>query len=123
MEPTPVFWPGKSHGQRSWVGFSPMDHKRVGHNLATKQKQQSSLGLTCRSCLTMFWAMTPMTPLFQSIWDDTWVNLVYLMLQGPPFGPSLCHSRGGKEMSLGQADKYHFLGKETSRQERRGSIS
>ena len=23
MEPTPVFWPGKSHGQRSLAGYSP----------------------------------------------------------------------------------------------------
>jgi len=22
-QPTPVFWPGKSHGQRSLVGYSP----------------------------------------------------------------------------------------------------
>ena len=25
--PTPVFWPGKSHGQRSLVGYSPWGHK------------------------------------------------------------------------------------------------
>ena len=33
--PTPVFLPGKSHGQRN----SPWGRKRVGHNLATKQQQ------------------------------------------------------------------------------------
>ena len=37
--PTPVFLPGKSHGQRSLVGYSPQGHKRVGHDLATKQQQ------------------------------------------------------------------------------------
>ena len=26
-QPTPVFLPGKSHGQRSLVGYSPGDHK------------------------------------------------------------------------------------------------
>ena len=26
-QPTPVFWPGKSHGQRSLVGFSPWCRK------------------------------------------------------------------------------------------------
>ena len=26
-EPTPVFLPGKSHGQRSLVGYSPWGHK------------------------------------------------------------------------------------------------
>ena len=33
---TPVFLPGKSHGQRSLVGYSPWDCKRVGYDLATK---------------------------------------------------------------------------------------
>ena len=37
---TPVFLPGESHGQRSLVGYHPWGHKRVGHNLATKQQQQ-----------------------------------------------------------------------------------
>ena len=27
--PTPVFWPGESHGQRSLVGYSPWRHKEV----------------------------------------------------------------------------------------------
>ena len=26
-QPTPVFWPGESHGQRSLVGDSPWGHK------------------------------------------------------------------------------------------------
>ena len=38
MPPTPVFLPGKSHGQRSLVGYSPWGRKGVGHNLATKQQ-------------------------------------------------------------------------------------
>ena len=37
-QPTPVFLPGKSHGQRSLVGYDSWGHKRVGHNLATKQQ-------------------------------------------------------------------------------------
>ena len=28
-QPTPVFLPGKSHGQRSLVGYSPRNHKSV----------------------------------------------------------------------------------------------
>ena len=39
-QPTPVFLSGKSHGQRSLVGCSPCDRKRVGHDLLTKQQQQ-----------------------------------------------------------------------------------
>ena len=31
-QPTPVFLPGKSHGQRSLVAYSRWDHKRAGHD-------------------------------------------------------------------------------------------
>ena len=50
-QPTPVFLLGKSHGQRSLVGYSSWSHKRVCYNLATKQTtifsiKMASLGLT-----------------------------------------------------------------------------
>ena len=32
----PVFLPGKSHGQRSLVGYSPLGSKRVRRDLGTK---------------------------------------------------------------------------------------
>ena len=35
---TPVFLSGESHGQRSLVGHSPQGHKRVRHDLATRQQ-------------------------------------------------------------------------------------
>ena len=38
-QPTPVFLPGKSHGQRSLVGYSPWGQKRVRQDLMTKQQQ------------------------------------------------------------------------------------
>ena len=31
-QPTLVFLPGESHGQRSLVGYSPMELQRVGHD-------------------------------------------------------------------------------------------
>ncbi|CAM9784256.1 unnamed protein product [Rangifer tarandus platyrhynchus] len=37
-QPTTVFLPGKSHGQRKLTGYSPWGHKRVGHDLGTKQQ-------------------------------------------------------------------------------------
>ena len=37
--PTPVFLSGESQGQRDVVTYSPQGHKRVGHDLATKQQQ------------------------------------------------------------------------------------
>ena len=41
-QPTPVSLPGKPHGQGSLVGYNPWGCRRVRHNLATKQQQQSS---------------------------------------------------------------------------------
>ena len=39
-QPTPVLLLGKSHGQRSLVGYSQWGHKRVRQNLVNKQQQQ-----------------------------------------------------------------------------------
>ena len=39
QQPTPIFLPGKSHGQRSLVDYSVWGFKRVGHDLVTKQQQ------------------------------------------------------------------------------------
>ena len=38
-EPTPVFLPGKSPGQRNLAGCGPWGCKRVRHDLATKRQQ------------------------------------------------------------------------------------
>ena len=38
-KPTSVFLPGKLHGQRSLAHYSPWGHKRVRHDLVTKQQQ------------------------------------------------------------------------------------
>ena len=43
-QPTPVFLPGKSHGQRSLVGYSPWGHKELDTPV-TKQKQLDILKL------------------------------------------------------------------------------
>ena len=37
-QPTPVFLPGKSRGQRSLAGYSSWGHKRVRHDLATEHR-------------------------------------------------------------------------------------
>ena len=37
---TPVFLPRELHGQRSLAGYSPWGHKRVKHDLVTKQQPQ-----------------------------------------------------------------------------------
>ena len=48
QQPTPVFLPGESPGQRSLAGYSPRGH-RVRHDLATEQQ-----GVPCLSCLLCF---------------------------------------------------------------------
>ena len=37
-QPTPVFLPGESHGQRSLAGYSPRDRNGVRHDLLTEQQ-------------------------------------------------------------------------------------
>ena len=37
--PTPLFLPGKSHGQRSLAGYNPWGFKMVRYDLVTKQQQ------------------------------------------------------------------------------------
>ena len=43
--PTPVFLPGKSHGQRRLVDYSPWGRKRGGHDLTTEQARMKGLYL------------------------------------------------------------------------------
>ena len=40
-QPTPVFLPGKSHGQRSLAGYSSWGSKKVRDDLVTTQQQRS----------------------------------------------------------------------------------
>ena len=43
MATTSVVLPGKSHGQRSLMGYSSWGPQRVRHDLATKQQQQQDI--------------------------------------------------------------------------------
>ena len=45
-QPTPVFLPGESHGQRSLVGYSPWGHKRVRRDLVASQQRTFHLRFT-----------------------------------------------------------------------------
>ena len=57
-QPTPVFLPGKPHGQRSLVGYSPWDHKElakteplISHTSTLKSERSlTSLFLLCNNC-------------------------------------------------------------------------
>ena len=48
-QPIPVFLPGKSHGQRNLVGYSPWGHRRVRHDVATKQSKREGNGKSVRN--------------------------------------------------------------------------
>ena len=39
-QPISIFLPGKSHGQRSLVGYNPWGLRRVRHDFKDKQQQQ-----------------------------------------------------------------------------------
>ena len=51
-ELTPLFLSGKSHRQRSVVGYNPWGHKRVGHDLVTKPPWREDHLSDCRFFLT-----------------------------------------------------------------------
>ena len=45
-QPTPVFLPGKFHGQKSPLGYSLWGRKRVGHDWAHSIHTRSKVGIT-----------------------------------------------------------------------------
>ena len=46
---TPGFMPGESHGQKSLAGYSPWDHRRVRHDLATEHRGSTDPLSLCTS--------------------------------------------------------------------------
>ena len=48
--PTPVFLPGKSHGQRSLAGYSPQGHKELDVTVFS-----NTICSLCVSCITYKW--------------------------------------------------------------------
>ena len=65
--PTPVLLPGKSHGQRIPVGYSPWSHKMVRQDLLTKQQPSyfhpyKEKNVT--SLLRMSWVRSNLSPVF-----------------------------------------------------------
>ena len=73
-QPTPVFLSGKSHGQMSLVGYCPWGHKRVGHDLVTKQQQPLFLSN---------WNPSPETQAKKSILESNFVTCFWVILGSP----------------------------------------
>ena len=68
-QPTPLFLPGKSHGQRNLVDYSPWSFKRVRHGLATKQQTIFyCLPVLCNLTNTVVWDTFP----WWSDWSSEW---------------------------------------------------
>ena len=76
-EPTPVFSPGKSHGQSSLVGYSPWGHKRVRHKLATKKQQQ--IRKRCMAKFRSFYFVS-LVVLFQVLMEFSWNKISYSLI-------------------------------------------
>ena len=75
-QPTPVFLPGKSPGQKGLVGYGPWDCKGVGHDLETKQHhishslKQMSFSLYINILLVLFlWSTLTHTDFSSKKWD------------------------------------------------------
>ena len=65
-QPAPVLLPGKSHGQRSLVHYSPWSHKRVRHYLQTKQ-QTTAITLAEKAPSPNHWTIREFQHLFKCL--------------------------------------------------------
>ena len=102
-QPTPVFLPGKSHGQGSLAGYCSWCRKRVRHDWATKQQQRStfrrtSLAIQCLRCCMPNTEGTgsipgPRTKIphaawyslkKKKVWNILWASLVAKLVKKPP---------------------------------------
>ena len=88
---TPVFLPGKSHGQRSLVGYSSWGGERVRHDLATKQQRWRSEndGGRAPSCVTRRVRQRRQRPHHRS--DRRWESNLQ-----PTWGPSALQATAGE---------------------------
>ena len=59
MQPTPVFLPGESHGQRSLAGYSPWGHKESYRTEAIHHAAERTNLLLLFSCYIVFDSVTP----------------------------------------------------------------
>ena len=98
-QPTPIFLPGESHGQRSLAGYSPRSH-RVRHDWATKhstaQQGNSLVWSYFWGKLTSEWEACecPAVPAIQwiSLHNSGWKlgNPLWLYIKATSFNPTFC---------------------------------
>ena len=76
---TPVFLPGKCHGQRSLAGYSPWDCKRVRHNLVTKTKTKAKTNNNKKEiALTSLWFKPSIYVIYIVAQYWGWVHIQYM---------------------------------------------
>ena len=110
-QPTPVFLPGKSHGQRSLAGYSSWDHKRVRHDLATKKpnnKQRSQRERQADRSAGLPWvSLASWLCCCCSVWSETLWDLLDCSTPGSclPLSPGYeGHTNEEAEYSLGKEE-------------------
>ena len=90
-QPTPVTLPGKFHGQRSLVGFSPWDH-RVRHNWATNIHFFIYANVTSHWIRSDKYLLCLVTQSCPTLWDPTDCSLL---------GSSVCGNSSDRNTGVG----------------------
>ena len=76
-QPTPVFVPGESHGQRSLAGYSPWGC-RVRHDSVTKHTStRAEKKPPCSCSLHGYWCRILSRPSVSLKWDQGWFSSLY----------------------------------------------
>ena len=81
-QPTPVYLPGRSKGQRSLVSYSPWGCRRVRYNFATKQQQcvKQSLSWWKLPAAQSWWLFSVEMIKFLNLWFfPVWFHLDYAL--------------------------------------------
>ena len=101
-QPTPVFLPGKFHGQRGLEGHSLQGLKKVGDDSVTKQQQLLCLNLKFNTCCYTFsgiiiWTLkkainaSHLNQPHPCIWFILYLGLQTLRPLKSPFNGQTCH--------------------------------
>ena len=86
MQPTPVFLPGKSHGQRSPAGYSHWSCIRVGYDLVPKQQHK---------CFTTFCQI-----LLHNNVNQPYIDLYPIPLEPPSHPLNICFTKTWQTMRV-----------------------
>ena len=114
-QPTPVFLPGKAHGQGNLMGYSPWGHKRARHNLATEHAHNE--WWTQSVCSLYCWPNLIKSPMsigqgYNCNWQNPSLQREALTDKRGPSRHSMLkqrHGGQGKTSFLGRSCRFHSL--------------